>query len=214
VVWLHGIGQDAETMREVAKASGLTGRSLRNVYLQAPFRPIGLGRARPVRAWVHQSVMRLETARWSDLQEVLPPARAVLDRELDRVGEGRVLVAGFSQGATMALILGLGHSRRLAGVAGYAALPPSQLVTGRKGPRVNGDIPLWLGHGKDDWAIPVGIGHRIAERLAAMGHPVQWHEYVAGHEPFSGAQDDLASFVTERLWPDGTKPRAEESEHD
>lgn len=214
VVWLHGMGQDAETMRGVAQASGLTGHCLRNIYLQAPFRQIGLGRPRPLRAWLHQSVTRLETARWSDLREVVPPVRAVLDRELDRAGQGRVLIAGFSQGATMALILGLAHGRPLAGVAGYAALPLSRVVTSRGGPRVNADMPLWLGHGKDDWAIPVGVGRRLAEQLAATGHPVSWHEYVGGHEPFTGAHDDLADFVTDRLVRGTVNPRAEGSERD
>jgi phospholipase/carboxylesterase len=196
VVWLHGMGQDARTMQGVAAAAGLHRTALRHVYLQAPIRAVGLLSATPVRAWLTQRVTQMRTADPVDLRETAWSVRRVLDRELDLGATRPVLLAGFSQGAALALMVATTHHRRLAGVAAYAPylLKERHAPAGAFGP--NGGLPIWLGHGSDDWTVPVAMGRAVRDGLADR-YDVHWHEYPTGHVPFAGAEHDMADFVTE-----------------
>lgn len=92
-----------------------------------------------------------------------------LDAELGRLGlpAERLVLAGFSQGAMLALHLGL--RRGVAGIVGFSGLladpPPAE------GPKP----PILLTHGSADEVIPVGAMFAAATALGAFGLPVQWH---------------------------------------
>lgn len=92
-----------------------------------------------------------------------------LDAELARLGLGpdRLVLAGFSQGAMLALHLGL--RRPVAGIVGFSGLladPP---------PAEGSKPPILLTHGSADEVIPVGAMFAAATMLGAVGLPVQWH---------------------------------------
>ncbi len=196
VVWLHGMGQDARTMRRVAVAAGLQRTALRHVYLQAPIRAVGLLSTTPVRAWLTQRVTQMRTADPVNLRETSRSVRRVLDRELDLGATRPVVLAGFSQGAALALMVATTHHRRLAGVAAYAPYLLTERHASAGAFEPNGGLPIWLGHGSDDWTIPLAMGRAVRDGLADR-YDVHWHEYPAGHVPFAGAERDLADFVVE-----------------
>lgn len=200
VVWLHGMGQDAQMMRRVAAAAGLIRAGLRHVYLQAPLHKVGLLTAAPVRAWMVQTVTQLGMADPADLRITMTAVRDVLDRELDLGATRPVILAGFSQGATMALMVAITHSRRLAGVAAYAPFAPSLLGKRQAAARMfapNLGLPIWIGHSSDDLVIPVAVGRSLRDGLVNRGYDVRWHEYRSGHVPFASAEQDVARFVAE-----------------
>jgi len=199
-IWLHGMGQSGRTMRAVARAAALAQRpGLRNIYLQAPLREVGLLSRDPVRAWMVQRVTQLEQADPDELRSIGQRLRAVIDREADLVGPDRVILAGFSQGAALALMLGLSHRRRLAAIVAYASPPFNGLGSGTTRLAPNRGLSIWLGHGSDDGAVPVAVGRTIRDGLVRSGYDVHWHEYPAGHRPFAGAEADLARFVTSAI---------------
>ena len=116
------------------------------------------------------------------------PDVAYLDRALERVFAwfevSRVAVAGFSDGASYALSLGLSNgdlfSDVLAFSPGFAAPDP---ILGR--PRV------FISHGDKDRVLPVArCGRAIAGRLKRAGYDVDYHEFDGGHfvpRPLVGA---------------------------
>ena len=104
---------------------------------------------------------------------------AYIDRALERVfgwfAVDRVAVAGFSDGASYALSLGLANgdlfSDVLAFSPGFVAPDP---VVGR--PRV------FISHGDDDRVLPVAqCGRPIARRLKRAGYDVDYREFNGGH---------------------------------
>ena len=97
-------------------------------------------------------------------------ARVFAEHAVERVG-----FAGFSDGASYALSVGLANGDLgeavLAFSPGFAA-PPVQV--GR--PRV------WLCHGTDDAVLPVDrCGRRVARLLQQAGYDVRYVEFDAGH---------------------------------
>ncbi len=81
----------------------------------------------------------------------------------------RLALAGFSQGALLALLLVLRRSvppAAIIGFSGMLATPP---------PDRNAAPPILLTHGDADAVIPVGAMFAAATGLGAAGRPVQWH---------------------------------------
>jgi len=120
---------------------------------------------------------------------------AYIDRALQRVFDwfdiSRVAVAGFSDGASYALSLGLANgdlfSDALAFSPGFAAPDP---ILGR--PRV------FISHGDDDRVLPVErCGRAIAGRLKRAGYDVSYEEFDGGHVvPRSSVEQAVARFLS------------------
>lgn len=111
-----------------------------------------------------------------------------LDRELERAGldETRLALVGFSQGAMMALDVGLRRGRPPAAILGYSGV----LVGGQKlEQEMRVKPPILLVHGDSDPMIPIAAMFDSAKALAAAGHGAQWH--ISYGVPHSIGQDGL-----------------------
>lgn len=98
-----------------------------------------------------------------------PRINEFLDAELAQLGLGpeRLVLAGFSQGAMLALHLGLRRGpAAIVGFSGLLADPPPA-----DGPKP----PILLTHGSADEVIPAGAMFAAAASLGALGMGVQWH---------------------------------------
>ena len=104
---------------------------------------------------------------------------AVLDAALERVSAGtpvsRVGAAGFSDGASYALSLGLGNGDLFDAVLAFSpgfAAPPHR----------TGSPRVWIGHGAGDRVLPVDrCGRRVSRELTTAGYAVTYEEFDGGH---------------------------------
>lgn len=104
-----------------------------------------------------------------------PLLRAFLETELAKLDlpPERLALVGFSQGAMMALKVGLGAELRPAAVVAFsgmwvdASTPPAVPVADPP--------PVLMLHGEDDEVIPAQALFGSARALAAAGVPVEWH---------------------------------------
>ncbi len=199
IIWLHGLGQDASVMKGVFEASGLAGAGVRSVYVSAPYRMIGMVRPAPVRAWFMQKVTRLDEGDVATLNDAESMLREIVESESAAVGAGRVVIAGFSQGAAMATSLALHHPERLACLALYAPFIVREDLTDATRSNANAHLPIWIGHGRRDWTVPIKMGRAVRNILVGWGHPVTWRSYPGIHEPFPDAGPDLRRFLAENL---------------
>jgi phospholipase/carboxylesterase len=196
IIWLHGMGQEPEVMMSVARRLGLAGRGVRGVFPVAPACMTSLITRQPVRAWFQQSVYNLHTLDVRGALDTEAELRSLVARETELAGHDRVIIAGFSQGAVAALMLGLRYPGAIAGVLLYGCYLPSQvesLLAAER--RLPAATPVWLGHGTDDYVIPVREGERVRDTLAAWGYPVSWQPYRAGHEAFAEVGDEAEGFL-------------------
>ncbi len=92
------------------------------------------------------------------------------------VDRERVVLGGFSDGASYALSLGLANGDLLTHLLAFSpgfAVPPA--TVGR--PRV------FVSHGTGDAVLPIDrCSRRIVPQLRAAGHDVAFHEFAGGHE--------------------------------
>ncbi|MGY1780069.1 alpha/beta hydrolase [Geodermatophilus sp. SYSU D01036] len=125
---------------------------------------------------------------WDAVQRGFGPDVAGIDRALTAVlrrvpvDPGRVAVAGFSDGASYALGLGLANGRLLRRVVAFSpgSVPPATRT---------GQPPVFVSHGTGDEVLPVERTSReIVPALRADGYDVTYREFDGGH----GVPPDVA----------------------
>lgn len=203
VIWLHGMGQDSHTVASVAQDLDLANAGVRSICPRAPEQSASVMTGVPVRAWMDQHVLALDEVDLDTLAATEAKVRRIVAAEAARVGASRVAIAGFSQGATMALITGLRYPETLSGLVLYAPLPVPGVDLPATRSQANAHVPIWIGHGRFDWVVPMVVGEQVRDVLAAWGHPVSWNLCRSGHEPFVGAPKRLRGFLDEVLLTGG-----------
>jgi len=107
-----------------------------------------------------------------------PLARPILERFLAALwaqtglSARETFLAGFSQGAMMALHVGLALPERLAGIVAFsgAFIPPPGFAEGR-----HPAPPVCLVHGDADGVVDPGLSDEAERALRARGVPVAYH---------------------------------------
>ena len=175
VIFLHGYGADGNDLIEIGKAWQPW---LPDAAFFAPHAPDTLSLGGPGRQWFPLT-MRDPHERWRGVNHAAPKLDALIDAELASHGlaEARLALVGFSQGAMMALHVGLNRASRLAAIVGLSGLlvleegrgPETLAASARSRP------PILLAHGDQDDVIPADALFMSAETLAAAEIPCEWH---------------------------------------
>ncbi|MGH6797625.1 MAG: alpha/beta hydrolase [Roseiarcus sp.] len=181
VVFLHGYGADGNDLIEL-------GRQWRALMPEAAFVSPHAPERSPAspmgRQWFALSNRPPDDAagdaeRWTGALKARGAIDAFLDAELKRLGldDTKLALAGFSQGAMMALHVGLRRPRAPAAILGFSGLliGPERLseATARDG--LGAPPPILLLHGDQDPLIPFEAMFMAAEALATASIPTQWH---------------------------------------
>ncbi|MFQ5985399.1 MAG: alpha/beta hydrolase [Alphaproteobacteria bacterium] len=170
VVLLHGWGADGNDLIGLAPDWA---RQLPDAFFAAPHGPDACEQNPMGRQWFSFADARAG-ALASGAARVARLIDRFVDSELARLGleDDRLALVGFSQGAMMALYVGLRRPRPCAAVLGYGAA-----LVGGEG--LKGDLrsrpPILLVHGDADEIVPVVSLYQTVEALGALEVPVQWH---------------------------------------
>jgi phospholipase/carboxylesterase len=184
LIVLHGLGADGSDFIPLCDALDLSAVGpVRFVLPRAAERPVTINGGYRMRAWY--DILGTETQRREDeagLRDSLRQVHALLDRERARgVPAHRIVLAGFSQGCAMTLLAGLRYPERLAGLAGLSGYLPLRDSTAAERSDANRGVPIFLAHGTGDPMIAVQRGAASRDTLAALGYPVEWHDYPIEH---------------------------------
>jgi phospholipase/carboxylesterase len=132
---------------------------------------------------------------WDVILGGLGPDVAFIDRALDAVfarhpvDAARVAAAGFSDGASYALSLGLTNGDLFTHVLAFS---PGFLATAARA----GTPRVFVSHGTLDRVLPVACSRRIVPRLRQAGHDVLYREFDGGHDvPPDTAREAVAWFL-------------------
>lgn len=184
IIVLHGLGADGNDFVSIANELSLeTVGPVRYVFPHAPVMPVTINNGYRMRAWYDifgfDLVSREDEA---GLRRSLSAVQALVAREVERgTPSERIVLAGFSQGCAMALLTGIRHPSRLAGIAGLSGYLPLAAASAAERTAANAQTPIFLGHGRLDNVVPVERGRASRDALQAIGHPVEWHEYPIAH---------------------------------
>jgi len=202
VVWLHGLGADGHDFEPLVPELMWPGApDIRFVFPHAPVRPVTVNGGMEMRAWY--DIVSLSSGRDQDqrgIADSVNQAAALVGRERRRGIEAhRIVVAGFSQGAAIALQLALRYPEKLAGLIVLSTYLLLEHRLERDVHDANRLLPVFVGHGTADPMVPVQMGEMVAERLRAMDYPVEWHSYPIPHAVCPEEISHLSAWLRKRL---------------
>ena len=203
VIVLHGLGADGNDFVPVAHELELAAVGpVRYVFPHAPTRPVTINGGYVMRAWY--DILGLDSSQLREdergLRESQVLVEALIAREKARgIAAERIVLAGFSQGCAMALMTGLRHRERLAGLVGLSGYLPLAAKTDAERHDANSHTPIFLAHGTVDPVIPIARARQSRDALVAMGHAVEWHEYPMPHSVSAAEIADLNRWLLRAL---------------
>ncbi len=184
VIWLHGLGADGHDFEPIVPELGLPeGLHVRFVFPHAPSIPVSINGGYIMPAWY--DIRHADIGYQQDERGIVDSARQIqmlIDREeMHGIESDRIILAGFSQGAAMALHVGMRQGEALAGIialSGYLPLAEKAAKEICPGSR---ETPIFMAHGVDDPIVPYPLGDRSHRTVIELGYDVTWHSYPMEH---------------------------------
>jgi phospholipase/carboxylesterase len=182
VVWLHGLGANGHDFEPIVPLLALP--RVRFVFPHAPLRRVTINGGMEMPAWYDiLSLGRQEGSNPAHVLEGRKQVDALLEREKGRgMAPERTVLAGFSQGAALALHAGIRYPETLAGIlvlSGYEVLPRTRAAEASP---ANRRTPMLFCHGTEDPVVPVEGGRMAFEAHATPERDAQWREFPIAHE--------------------------------
>ena len=202
VIVLHGLGADGNDFVPFANELELQPVGpVRFVFPHAPVMPVTINNGYRMRAWY--DILGAELTRREDeagLRQSVTAVEALLAREKSRgIAASRIVLAGFSQGCAMALLTGIRHAERLAGIAGMSGYLPLSATTAAERSDANALTPIFMAHGSYDNVVAPERGRESCALLRSLGYDVSWHEYPMPHSVCMEEVQDLNAWLLKVL---------------
>lgn len=197
VLWLHGLGADGHDFEPIVPELRLpASRPVRFVFPNAPQRPVTINMGMRMPAWYDI----LQLGGGPEDEPGIRQSQAALEQLIAReIGRGipanRIVLAGFSQGGAVALQTALRHPQRLAGAMALSTYLPLAATLAKERAAANGDLPVFMAHGRFDDMIGIERAMRSRDALAALGYPVEWRDYPMAHAVCAQEIADVAAFL-------------------
>ncbi|MES2493010.1 MAG: dienelactone hydrolase family protein [Pseudomonadota bacterium] len=169
VLLLHGFGSSGSDMISLAPSWQ---QHMPEALFLAPHAPQRCGMVAGYQWWALSDLLPAALARGA--ASAAPVIDSFIDRKLDQygLGEGELAIVGFSQGAMMALHVGLRRKRVISAIVGY-----SGMLAGA--PQLKHEItarpPVLLVHGTHDPVVPVAAVHDAERALKLLDVDVTTH---------------------------------------
>lgn len=198
VIWLHGLGADANDFVPVIPELRLsTTPAIRFVFPNAPVRPVTINNGIGMRAWY--DIFTMDLVRREDdpgIRVSQAAIEALIARENARgVPTRNIVLAGFSQGCAMTLHTGLRLKEKLAGLIGLSGyLPLASTAEAERHP-ANADTPIFLAHGTYDPVVNLARAEATRDFLQTHGYDVTWRTYAMPHSVCAEEIRDIAAFL-------------------
>jgi phospholipase/carboxylesterase len=202
VIMLHGLGANGHDLAGIVPEMDLQGcQPMRFVFPHAPSMPVTVNAGYVMPAWY--DIYGFDLVSRQDAQGIAQSELAItalVAHEIQRgIAADHIVLAGFSQGAAMALHTGLRLPYSIAGVialSGY--MPLADRFPLERSP-ANAFTPIFMGHGRNDTVVIHGRGETSRNQLQDLGYTVQWHSYPTEHNITAEEVDDVTAFLRQIL---------------
>lgn len=198
VIWLHGLGADGYDFVPIVRELHLPDTlPLKFIFPHAPEMPVTINQGYVMRAWYDIVAPSIDqhadqTGIQQSQQQII---QLIEQQEQNGMAAEKIILAGFSQGAVMALMTGLNYPKRLAGLIGLSGYLPSPDLTLKNAHPANANTPIFLAHGKEDSVVPFVLGERVHHALQRHHYPVTWRAYEMPHSVCSEEINDISQWL-------------------
>jgi predicted esterase len=202
VISLHGLGNNAENQRTICQPLAEKFPHIKFIIPQAPAIPVSMNGGWRMPAWYNikgnpRDIMNLKEDEKGLLSSV-SQIKKIIQQEVDSgISPQKIMVVGHSQGASVALAIGLTSDCRLAGIIGLSAFLPCRNKIFSWAKTENKTILFFLYHNYYDDVVPAWVGEESAKLLKEKGYQVEFEGEYSGNHFFQ--PDELQKILTEKL---------------
>lgn len=216
VFLLHGLGDSAHGWVDVARMLGRQQalQHIRFVLPTAPVQPVTVNMGMKMTSWFDlYSLTSLEDGEdEAGMLRSVEAVRQLVQQEVDgsapglnghKVPMNRIVLAGFSQGGAISLLLSLTQRERLAGVAALSTWLPLHAKIQSMRPPTPPTFPIFQAHGTLDQMVEYQFGQRtfaFLQNELGFQSLAKWHEYPMPHSACPAEIRDLGAWL-ERVVP-------------
>jgi phospholipase/carboxylesterase len=199
VIVLHGLGADGNDFVPIVSELQLPPDvPLRFVFPNAPLMRVTINNGYEMPAWYDiLSANIIQRADLAGLDQSIAKIQSLIAHEVEQgIPEDKIVLAGFSQGAVVALTAGLRAAKPLAGIlalSGY--LPYPEQVISQSSPTAR-NVPIFMAHGTQDMVVPYPLGQNAFDNLKKAGFAVNWQNYAMGHSVCETEIKDISKWLT------------------
>ena len=198
IIIMHGLGADGNDFVPIAEQLDLSRVGpIRLLFPFAPVIPVTINGGMAMPAWY--DILAADLVRREDeagLRSSQASIEALIAHEKSRgIPANRIVVAGFSQGCAMALMVGLRHAEPLAGIVGMSGYLPLADKTAAEHSPASLQTPIFMGHGTRDGVVTLPRATASRDALLTIGYAVEWHDYPMEHSVCPQEITDLAHWL-------------------
>ena len=198
VIWLHGLGADGHDFESLVPELHLPiSPGVRFVFPHAPMRPVTINGGYIMRAWYDIAMTEHGIEQNADHVRESQILLQDLIREQVRRGipPGSIVLAGFSQGGTIALHTGLRYPETLAGLMSLSAPVPFADTLMNEIHPANAAVPVFMAHGTQDQMVPFASAEKTERLMGARGLVPEWRVYAMGHSVIPDEIRDISRWL-------------------
>lgn len=198
ILIMHGLGADGRDFVPIAQQLDLSSVGpVRYLFPNAPTIPVTINGGYVMPAWY--DILAADLVKREDeaglRQSQLQIEEIIANEKARGIPASRIVVAGFSQGCAMALMVGLRHAEPLAGIVGMSGYLPLADTTAAEHTAASLTTPIFMAHGTRDGVVVLSRATASRDALTAMGYAVEWHEYAMEHSVCPQEVLDLEAFL-------------------
>jgi phospholipase/carboxylesterase len=198
VIMLHGLGATGHDFSGLVPELDLQGcPGIRFVFPHAPSMPVTVNAGYVMPAWYDITGTNLISQQdAAGIQNSELAIVALIANEIKRgIASENIVLAGFSQGAAMALHTGLRMATPLAGIIALSGYLPLADRIAIERNHANSGTPIFMAHGVHDTVVIPKRGEDSRDALQALGYAVEWKAYETEHDVTTEEIDDMAAFL-------------------
>ena len=202
VIWLHGLGADGHDFEPIVPELNLPDDlSIRFVFPHAPSMPVSINGGYIMPAWY--DIRHTDIGYEQDEQGIINSNHMIqllIDREeMQGIASNRIILAGFSQGAAMALHVGMRQGEPLAGIMALSGYLPLADKAEKELRSKTKSTPIFMAHGVHDPVVPFALGDGSRRKLESLGYAIEWHSYPMEHSVCQAEIVKIGQWITNVL---------------
>ena len=202
VIVLHGLGADGNDFVSIVPELNLPeDLPVKFIFPNAPVMPITINNGYVMPAWYDIVSMNIDQR--ADRKGIDVSVERIMQliahEEEQGIPANKIVLAGFSQGAVIALSTGLRATKPLAGILALSGYFPFAEETIAKSLPLTRNIPIFMAHGTQDMVVPYMLGMHAFELLKKTGFAAGWQSYPMGHSVCATEIADIGKWLGEVL---------------
>ena len=166
LLWLPGVGDVPDSYKDDFMTDAIIPNNVKVILLSPPVKPFTLSENKSITNWFDVYKQGFHDTSYYNFEDCATSSNRIIKiikNEAKKLKNdySKIYIGGFSQGACMALYMGLGTSFNLGGVIVCSGFLFPQLEINEE----NKDLKIFIGHGTEDNVIGYNIAKNSYERI-------------------------------------------------